>query len=53
MKHRTRLNEGGVMHQAKMLPRIFQSLAVFFVNAATKFGRIESDIDIGEPRFGL
>ena len=40
------------MHQERMLPRKFPKFSSFLVNASPKFGRIELNIKMGEPRFG-
>jgi hypothetical protein len=41
------------MHQKEMLPRNFQKFGGFLVNRATKFSRIDLDIQIHEPHFGF
>ena len=36
-----------------MLPRNFPKFGDFLVNLPSKFGGIELDINVGEPRFGF
>src|SRR3990172_6046646 len=41
------------LHQKRMLPRNFPKLGSFFINRATKFSRIELEIQVYELCFGF